>query len=372
MTPAAFARSALVVGAVALVAALIGLRAQPHVAFASYLYAYFFWLDVSLGALAINMIQSLTGGKWSEFVRAPFDAAARLLPLLALLALPLLFGLSELYPWLRPEAAHDPLLQDKAWYLNRTFFFLRAAAYFAIWIVLAYRISLLHAARQTAQAAARRRRANIAGVLLYAITVTFAAVDWVMSLVPEWYSTAFGLIVGTGQFLVAMAFGIVVAAVRVGGAPAPEVRERFNDLGNLLLTFVLCWVYVAFTQYLIIWSGDLPDGISWYLPRRQGGYEWIAVALVLLHFAVPFAVLLLRAAKRNPFWLAAVAAVVLAAHAIDTYWLIVPSVRRSDAFLAWTDIAAFVGIGGLWLAAFVARLHDVRPWRGAVVAEKAA
>lgn len=353
-----FARAALVVGVVAFVAALIGLWHEPAIAFASYLYAYFFWLDVSLGALAIGMIQPLTGGRWGDVVCAPLDAAARLLPLLAVLAAPLLFGLSVLYPWWPADA-----FADKRWYLNHAFFFLRAAVYFMVWILLAYRVVWLRAACATAPAAERRRRANIVGVLLYAFTVTFAAIDWIMSLMPEFYSTTFGLLVGTGQFLAGMAFGIVVAALRIGTAPRPEVRDRFNDLGNLLLTFVLTWVYIAFTQYLIIWSGDLSEDISWYLPRRQGGYEWIAIALVLFHFAVPFAVLLLRTAKRNPVWLAGVAVLVLVAHALDAYWLIVPSVRRANAFLAWTDIAAFLGIGGLWLAAFAGRLHDVEPLR---------
>ncbi|MFL6712022.1 MAG: hypothetical protein ACJ8LN_03700, partial [Sulfurifustis sp.] len=178
-----------------------------------------------------------------------------------------------------------------------------------------------------------------------------ASVDWVMSLIPEWYSTTFGLLVGTGQLLVAMAFGILMATLDARAPPA----DRLNDLGNLLLTFVLCWVYIAFTQYLIIWSGNLPDGIAWFLPRRAGGYQWVGAALILFHFAVPFAVLLLRSAKRNAFGLGVVAALVLAAHVIDTYWLIVPSVRRAGATLYWTDVTAFIGIGAIWLAAYGAR-----------------
>ncbi|MFL6622119.1 MAG: hypothetical protein ACJ8NR_05825 [Sulfurifustis sp.] len=337
-----------VAGGAALLATFVGLHRAPDTAFASYLFAYFFWLDVSLGALAIHMIQGLTGGRWGDLVRGPFEAAARVLPWLALLAIPLVFGLSDLYPWLRPDAAHDPVLQQKSWYLSRGFFLARAAAYFVVWIVLAYRAALLGA---TARASARRRRANIAGVLLYAVTVSFASVDWVMSLIPEWYSTTFGLLVGTGQLLVAMAFGILMATLDARAPPA----DRLNDLGNLLLTFVLCWVYIAFTQYLIIWSGNLPDGIAWFLPRRAGGYQWVGAALILFHFAVPFAVLLLRSAKRNAFGLGVVAALVLAAHVIDTYWLIVPSVRRAGATLYWTDVTAFIGIGAIWLAAYGAR-----------------
>lgn len=331
--------------ALCLVAALVGDR----VVFQSYLSAYLFWLGISLGSMAILMLHQLTGGRWGHLIGAPLTAATRLLPLLALLFIPLLFGLHDLYAWSRAdEIARDAIVQRKEWYLNPTFFMIRAAIYFAVWSALG-RLLTSAAAVETS----RRQRLSAGGLILYGFSVSFAAFDWLMSLTPHWYSTTFGLLVGTGQMLAAMAFAIIAAALLSSDQPA----ERFHDLGNLLLMFVMTWAYLAFTQYLIVWMENLPHEVEWYVPRAETGWRWIGLLLIVFHFAAPFFVLLFRSAKRAPYALAATAAVLLLAHLIDAFWLVVPPFRAHGIGIAWTDFAAVIGIGGIWLAAFAKALQ---------------
>jgi hypothetical protein len=289
----------------------------------SYLVAWLFALSVSLGAMAALMVYRLTGGSWGAPVRRYFEAALAQLPLLAVLFVPLAIGLPQLFEWVNGGS-------DKGWYLNEPFFLMRAVVYLAAWVVLAM---LLRRAGRRAGAL------SAAGLLIYAATVTLAAVDWIGSLAPHWSSTALGLIVITGQGLAAFAFAVSCAAAR-----AEVSADQANDLGNLLLAFVMTWMYLVFAQYLIIWAEDLPRENIWYLTREQGVWPVIAVVLVVAQFAVPFGALLFRRVKREPRWLLLVALLALAAHWIDIAWLVLPPLN-----FHWTDVATLVVIAGLWL-----------------------
>jgi hypothetical protein len=313
----------------------------------SYLFAWLFLLAISLGALANLMVHSLTGGRWGEPVRPAWIAATRLMPLVAILFVPILLGMARLYPWVDSPGA----------YLNVPFFVVRSIAYLAIWIALG--AAFLRADRATVDPAsggsAGAQRIAAGGLIVYALTVSLAAVDWIASLTPHWYSSAFGLVVATGQMLAGAAFGIAAAAGSLGPfargpRPLPDepTRQRFHDLGNLLLMYVLTWAYLAYTQFLIIWSENLPHEIHWYVPRVQTGWAALGIFLVAFHFFLPLLILLSRTAKRSPAFLGAIAAGLLVAHLADAFWLVVPTFRSGGFALAWTDIVALAILGVAW------------------------
>ena len=338
---------ALAAGIAGLAACLLVPAEGRTALLASYLSAFTFWSGLSIGALPLIMVHELTGGAWGGAIRRPLDAATRALPLVALFFVPLLLGLSHLYAWARPElVAGSELLQHKRWYLDTPFFVARTVVYFAVWIGLALGLRRDDAPRARRSAAAW----SAGGLILYTLTTTFAAVDWLMALTPAWYSTIFGLLVGVGHALSALAFAIVAAivlAVNAERVPSDVLR----DLGNLLLMLVLLWSYLAFMEYLTIWVGNQPASISWYVPRVLTTWRGLGVVVMLFHFAVPFVLLLSREAKRSPAVLCSIAAVVLVAHAADAMWRVIPSIETAGWRWRWTDVAAFIGIGGVWLAA---------------------
>jgi hypothetical protein len=349
-------RAAWLVGVIGVLLLVVDAWIDRHAIFPSYLFVWWFLLGIPLGSMAILMVHNLTGGGWGELIRPALEAALGMLPVSLLLSIPLWLGLSDLYVWARPDdVSASPLLRAKAWYLDPTFFFLRGAVYFVVWLALSYLLRKWSFARVTGTDAgdARRLRAISAiGLLLYGVTITFASVDWIMSLSPQWYSTTFGLLVGIGQSLGAFSFAIVCAAWFYRGAQ-DDLASVFQDLGNLLLMFVMTWAYLAFTQYLIIWAEDLPNEIVWYLPRVQTSWHLIAIFLVVFHFALPFLVLLSRRAKRVPQALGMLAAMLLFAHIVDAFWLVTPAFRPMGFTIDWSDLFAVFALGGIWLALFV-------------------
>ena len=355
-------RIALLLGAVALALCAAGGFRDPTQFFRSYLFAYLFWSGIALGCVAIVMMHHLVGGEWGYIIRRVLESGSRTFLLLALLFVPLLFGLSRLYLWAQPAAvAADPLLQHKHPYLNPRFFTLRAVVYFAAWIALGYLLNKwsLEQDRTANPAIARRLEAlSGPGLIVYGITVTFASVDWVMSLEPHWFSTIYGMIFMMVEALSAMAFVIVVVMMLARAEPlADQVTPgRFLDLGNLLLTFVMLWAYLSFSQFLIIWAGNLQEEIPWYTVRATGGWAWLAVILIVLHFGVPFLLLLQRVVKRRVRMLAALAAGLLFMTLVDLFWLVVPAFERAGPHVHWMDVLAPIGIGGLWVAAFLTQL----------------
>lgn len=294
----------------------------------SYLFAWLLFLGLSLGAMANLMLHNVTGGPWFAAVRAPFLAATRLVPLAALLGLPILFAVRAIYPWAQGGGT--------AW-LSPAFFVARSIVYLAVWTALALLLR-----------ANGGKGLSAVGLIVHTFTVSLAAVDWIGSLVPQWYSTAFGLIVGTGQMLGAMALAVAFAGLRGPLRRGPEAHGTFIDLGNLLLMYVLLWAYLAYSEFLIIWVGNLPREIAWYVPRLQTGWFGLGVFLVVVHFFAPLVILLFRAVKRAPALLGSVAALLLAAHVADVYWLIAPSVRPQAFSIAWGDVAALAVAAALW------------------------
>src|SRR5262245_61874559 len=365
---------ALLVGLVAAGLCVVGYFVSPAQFFRSYLVADMFWLGVVLGCLAILMLHYLVGGRWGMVIRRILEAGTRLLPLMLLLFMPLMFGIHELYGWARPGGVESQELSPfQQVYLRTPFFLGRAGLYFAAWLALAFFLNRW--SRQQEQTSdvlvirTRQRRLGLlsgGGLAVYGLTMTFAAVDWMMSLESQWFSTIYGFLVINGQLLVAMAFAILVTSWLARDEPYASVAapEILNDLGNLLLAFVMLWAYMAFSQLLITWSGDLPEEIRWYLHRTYGGWNWVGVVLLLLHFAVPFFLLLSRQTKRRMQGLTTVAAVVFGIHLVDVFWLVMPASFSGRFHVHWLDLVAPIGLGGLWLAAFLWQLQrrSLLPW----------
>jgi hypothetical protein len=357
-------RRAVVVGAAGLLLCLGGAFLSPSQFFQSYLFAYLFWIGIALGCLAIMMLHHLVGGGWGIVIRRLLEAATMTLPLMAVLFVPLLFGLHDLYLWARPaEVASDANLQHKSPYLNVSFFVIRASIYFVAWIAVAslLRWWSLKQDRIADPVLTRRfQRLSGPGLALYGLTVTFASIDWVMSLEPHWFSTIYGMLMAIGQWLTGMAFVIVILALLAKDPPLSDVLspQLFHDLGNLLFAFIFLWGYIAFCQYLLVWSGNLTEEIPWYLHRTAGGWKWIALVLILFHFAVPFLLLLSRDIKRSAGALSAVAAVIVLIHLLNQFWMVEPAFYPSGLHLHWLDVAAPVGIGGIWLAVFIWQLKS--------------
>ncbi len=360
-------KRSLIFGGVALALCAAGWSMNAAQFFRSYLTGYVFWMGVSLGCMAILMVQHLSGGGWGLVIRRILEAAAgpRVIPVMALLFLPIVLGMPYLYIWTDPAlVAQDQLLQHKEAYLNTGFFLGRAAFYFAVWIGMGYAFSRLSAAQdRTSDPGVRDRLQMLSGggLLLYGLTVSFASVDWVMSLDPHWFSTIYGILFMGGQGVSAMCFVISMGVLLVKHKPMDAVMrpEHFHDLGKLLMAFVMLWAYFAFSQFLIIWSGNLPEEIPWYLHRLHGGWQFVALGLVIFHFALPFALLLSRDLKRQARRLGAIAVVVMAMRLVDMFWMVAPNFPQAQHGLSvhWLDLAAPIGIGGIWMAAFLNQLR---------------
>jgi hypothetical protein len=384
-----YQRMAVTAGAAGLVLCALGWLVTPDDFFRSYLWAICFFVGIALGSLVILMLQYHTGGVWGLVIRRILEAATRTLPVLALLFLPLIAGfyiparsgspdgrsrpaISGIYIWADPAIVeNDEALQFKArYYLNPPFFVLRVVICFALWIVVAMLLNRWSAAQDRPGGGERDdrrlRMLSAGGLVLYGLTVTVMAIDWIMSLEPHWVSSIFGPLVGIGQVLNALAFAVIVLALVSDRPPLSAVvgRPVLRDLGSLMLTFVMVWAYLAFSQLLLIWSGNLPSETPYYLRRIQGGWQVFAFALAILHFALPFVLLLMGDIKRNRGTLLRVAGLILTMRAVDLYWLIMPAHPGPEGMgwapfrPSWTDIVAPVGVGGIWLATFLGQLQQ--------------
>ena len=356
-------RTLLLAGALGAVVSLGGALLNFTQFMRSYLMAYMLCLGVTLGSLALGMVHQLSGGAWGVVIRRPIGAAARVLPVMTALFLPIALGMSRLYPWTNADlVAHDEVLRHKQLYLNTPFFLTRAALYFLVWNVLSYFLnawSLEQDRNPDPRIARRMQKLSAGGLLAYGLTITFAAFDWLMSLEPHWFSMIYGVLIMGGQGLSALAF-LIVALVWLSRRPPLDrivVAAHFHDLGNLMLAFVMLWAYFSFSQYLIIWSGNLPAEITWYTHRLQTGWRWVGTLLVLFHFAVPFVLLLSRAVKRDPQMLVKVAIAVLIVRLLDLFWLIAPEFHPAGVAVSWLDVVLPMTLGAIWLGCFIRQLR---------------
>ena len=352
----------LVVGLVFGVVAIIGAFMRPEEFYRAYLLGFMCWLGVALGSMAILMIRHLTGGGWGMVIRRTLGAAMRTLPLLALLFIPIILGMHRLYIWAQPlDNIADKHLREHLQDITKTYlttngFIIRAVFYFAIWNLLSFLLTKW--SKQTDRPGApdntqRFKAVSGPGLILYSFTISFAAIDWVMSLDPSWVSTIFGLIILIGEVLSAMCFAVVVERILFNYRPMSEILKPdfVHDHGKWMLAFTMVWAYFNFSQWLIIWAGNLPAEITFYLKRINGGWGLIGLTLVLFGFAIPFGILLSRPFKRDIRRLAWLAAWLMLMRYLDLFWIIEPNFSNTLRF-TWADVIVPVAIGGIWLAYF--------------------
>jgi hypothetical protein len=357
----------LVIGAAGLVVGAIGAVLQPDQLLPSWLIGFTFCIGLSMGCLTLLMMQHMSGGQWGLVSRRVFEAGSRLIPYCVLLFVPIMFFLPTLYVWARPEAVRaDEILQHKAPYLNTWFFIARAVGYFLIWVFCATYLNRWSVQQDrgevgVTEADTRRFRVISApGLLIYVLTMSLAAVDWVMSLDPHWYSTIFGFILIVGQALCALSFAVAVLALLAESSPMSGVLRagHFHDLGKLMLAFVMLWAYFSFSQFLIIWAGNLPEEIPFYLERLRHGWQYVSLLIVVGHFFLPFFLLLSRDLKRRPRLLARVAWYIVAIRLVDLIWLIAPPFSHEGSFpISLANVAIPVGLAGIWLYLFAGQLR---------------
>ncbi len=363
----------LVVGIIFSVIAVIGIFVFPDGRdqfYRAYLLGFMAWLGVALGSMAILMIRHLTGGGWGMVIRRILGAAMRTLPLLALLFVPILFAVPHIYPWampldavrdehIREHLAKNPFITQR--YLNFHGFLIRAVIYFAVWNLLSFLLSMW--SKQTDRAGApdntpRFKAVSGPGLILYGFTISFAAIDWVMSLDPSWVSTIFGLVILIGQVLSAMCFAVAVERILFNYKPMSELLKPdfVHDHGKWMLAFTMVWAYFNFSQWLIIWAGNLPSEITFYLARLNGGWGSVGLILVLFHFAIPFVILLSRPFKRDIRKLVWLAVWLMLMRYVDLFWIIEPNFSTTLS-LTWADVVVPIAIGGFWLAYFFHNLN---------------
>ena len=339
---------------------------RPAEFYRGYLLGFMCWLGVALGSMAIIMIRHLTGGGWGVVIRRLQGAAMRTLPLLAILFIPVILGMHHLYIWARPldqvadKHLREHLDQITRTYLTTTGFAIRAVFYFAIWNLLSFLLTKWSHEGDRPDARDNTQRFKTVagpGLILYAFTISFAVIDWVMSIDPSWISTIFGLIILIGQMLSAMCFAVVIERILFNYKPMSEMLKPdfVHDHGKWMLVFIMVWAYFSFSQWLIIWAGNLPAEITFYIKRLNGGWGWIGLALVLFHFAVPFAILLSRPFKRDIRKLVWLATWLLIMRYVDLFWIIEPNFSQTLKFTL-ADFVVPVAIGGIWLWYFFRNL----------------
>jgi hypothetical protein len=365
-------RVALIVGGLFLLLLALwgGVRGSDAItgAFQSYLFSYIYWISIPLGCMALLMMHHLTGGWWGYPIRRLLEAGTRTCLVMTAFFIPILFGINRLYPWAKwaVDKPTDPSLHFKAMYLTRNFFIARSVIYFAIWLTIVHFVNKWSAEQD---ATGNTRLASILeafsapGLILWGIAVTYSSIDWVMSIEPLWFSTIYGFLFMIVEALVAMAFVIFVLRLLSDKEPLKNVvtASQFNDLGNLMLAFVMLWAYMSFSQFLIIWAGNLKDEIPWYMARAFGGWGPLAVFRIVMHFAVPFLLLLQRGVKRRLHLLSIVTGMLVVLTLVDVYWLVVPAFasERKSPQLHVSDFLAVIGIGGVWVGTYIWQLKKM-------------
>ncbi len=364
---------ALGIGGIALIVWAVGAYFNSEQALRSWLLGFVFWGGIGIGSIGVLMLQYLTGGAWGVVIRRFVEAGSRTLPLLVILFIPLAIGVytHRIYEWTH-AAPTDHIIEARGVYLLPWAWIVRSFIYFALFGVIVYLLNSWSARQDTAPTVEdsrllleRASRFSGPAMVIYALVVTFAVVDWVMTLDPHWFSTMWGLLFVAGWALSCFCFVVAVLAYLSDKAPMNAVlgKRHFHDLGKLMLALVMVWAYFNFSQFLIIWSGNLPEETTWYIARMHGGWGYIGVALIVFHFAFPFLVLLQQDFKKKAKWLATLAGFILVMRLVDMFYLIGPSHRVAPAgleqgafYISWMDIVAPIAIGGIWLWWFFGEL----------------
>ena len=367
----ALQRNALIIGVIGVVGTVIGFFVSPEQFYRSYLLGFVYWAGLSMGCLCVLLLHHLAGGRWGYSIRRLLEAGTRTIPLIAILLVPVLFGLHHLYEWTHADVvADDHVLHHKQIYLNVPFFIGRMVFYFVIWGGMAYLLNKWSALQDNiteTYPTRRMQRLSGPGIVLFCLTMTFAGVDWLMSLEPHWFSTIFSAIYIIGQILLTWAFMILVSVFLSRHQPLDRLltNERLRDLGTLMLGFVLLWAYTSFSQMLIIWAGNLPEEITWYYTRLKGGWLTVGYLLLFFHFALPFVLLVSSRIKARLAVLKTIAGGLIIMRLVDLYWITAPAFHQGEhgaetalGIPHWLDIVIPLGMGGIWVALFFRHLKS--------------
>ncbi len=347
-----------IVAAIGLAASVIALFVNQAHFFHAWLVGSMFWLTLAAGGLFFVMMHHLVGATWSVVLRRIAEAVMAVLPYMFIPLVVIIFGVHDLYHWNHADiVAADEALQGKTAYLNLPFFIIRIIIYFVVWTILIRMLnktSLRQDDGHTEQLNSRYRRISAPGMILFAFTLTFAAFDWMMSLDAHWYSTIFGAYIFAGGVAALLAFlPLVSMLLRRQGVMADMITvDRYHDMGKLLFAFVVFWAYMAFSQYFLIWYGNIPEETEWFLRRWTGSWKTISLILVFGNFVIPFFILITRGAKRRLAILGVFAVWLLFMHWVDLYWVVMPSLYPDGAHLSWIDLAPITLIGGAFVARF--------------------
>jgi len=353
-----FGNIAFIIGIIGLALSVYGWFTDSQQFYFSYLTAFVFWMTIALGGLFFVLLHHLVNAKWSVVIRRFGESLMMTIPFMLILFIPVLIGIKEIFPWSDTQAvATDHLLQQKSSFLNAPFFIVRTLVYFCVWIVLALLLNKLSMQQNVAATLEQIRKTRIIGaigMILFAVTMTFAAFDWLMSLDPHWYSTIFGVYVFAGSFLAMLALTIFVIIVlqKCGTLTECITGEHYHDLGKLTFAFVVFWGYMAFSQYLLIWYGNIPEETIWFLHRWEGSWKILTLVLVFGHFIVPFFILFPQTAKRSKAVMTVMSIWILIMHRIDIYWITMPTLHHHGIHFSWIDATACMGIGGIFLGIF--------------------
>lgn len=361
---------ALGAGGIALVAWAVGLYFSPEQALRSWLLGFIFWGGISIGSIGVLMLQYLTGGAWGVVIRRLVEAGSRTLPLVVVLFIPLVF--ITYYHYWTTWPADDYAIAHRGWFMTQESWILRSAIYFSVLLVIVYLLNKWSSQQDNAKTYDESARylgtaTAFSGptLVVYSLVVTFAVVDWVMMLDAHWFSTIWGLLFVAGWALSCFCFCVVMLMYLAGRSPMNRVlgKRHFHDIGKLMLALTMVWAYFNFSQFLIIWSGNIPEETGWYLTRMKGPWLAVGALLVLFHFAFPFLILLQQDFKRKAKWLATLAVFILVMRLVDMFYLIAPNPRidktiEKGAFIvSWLDFAAPIAIGGIWLWYFIGQLR---------------
>jgi hypothetical protein len=335
---------------------------SPGDFFRSYLMSYLFWFGLTLGSMAIVMLQYLTAGAWGVMTRRTLESASRTLPLCALLFIPIALGTSKLYDWAHLDLVRkEYVLAHRHPYMSPGWFTARAVAYFAIWGIFTFLLNRW-SAEQDEKGGLEKRLAALSapGLILYVFTLTFAAVDWAESLDSDWYSTIWGFLFVAQQALSVFAFVIIVMVLLARREPMKSAfkTSHLHDLGKLLLACLMLWAYFSFSQLLIVWAGNLTDEIPWYLRRLATSWGWLGVALIVVQFIIPFLLLLSRPLKRNVIALCSVVGIIIVMRWVDLAWIVLPGYYEKGLRISWLNFCVPLAMGCLWIAAFVWHLKN--------------
>jgi len=344
------------VGAIALALSVLGYFSNNKQFFFSYLTSFAFWASLGLGGLFFTMLHHISGAKWSTAILRIPQAAMSVLPILFLLFIPIIFGIKELYEWSSAEAlAHNSILQGKAAYLNSTSFIVRTVIFFGAWTILTFLVNKYSRLQDEGVNTTKQLRiVSAPGMFVFALTISFASFDWLMSLDPMWYSTIFGTYYFSGSFVIVLAFMILIASfIKNNDALKDKIGSaHFSDLGKLFFGFIVFWAYIGGAQYFFIWYANIPEETVWFLHRWVGSWKTVSLLLIFGHFLIPFISLIFYNTKRNQKLLIFFAIWIFIFHYIDMYWLTGPVNHHGAAHFSWMDITTFIGIGGLFVGLF--------------------